>query len=156
MRIVQLLPELNEGGVERGVVELNREYVKLKIESYVISAGGKLEHQINLDGGKHIKFDVCSKNIFTVFSRVVKLKKILKEIKPDIIHVRSRVPAWLIYFILEYCNAKKVNLYGFDFFETKSFYLEKIRMDTPHDFLKEKKFVSSLMKKYNHLQLREK
>jgi hypothetical protein len=41
MRIVQLLPELNEGGVERGVVELNREYVKLKIESYVISAGGK-------------------------------------------------------------------------------------------------------------------
>ena len=62
----------------------------------------------------------------------------------------------IIYFILEYCNAKKVNLYGFDFFETKSFYLEKIRMDTPHDFLKEKKFVSSLMKKYNHLQLREK
>ena len=81
MRIVQLLPELNEGGVERGVVELNREYVKLKIESYVISAGGKLEDQINLDAGKHIKFDVCSKNIFTVFTRVAKLKKILKEIK---------------------------------------------------------------------------
>ena len=115
MRIVQLLPELNEGGVERGVVELNREYVKLKIESYVISAGGKLEDQINLDAGKHIKFDVCSKNIFTVFSRVVKLKKILKEIKPDIIHVRSRVPAWLIYFANKSLKIKVVStVHGFN------------------------------------------
>ena len=115
MRIVQLLPELNEGGVERGVVELNREYVKLKIESYVISAGGKLEDQINLDAGKHIKFDVCSKNIFTVFLRVVKLKKILKEIKPDIIHVRSRVPAWLIYFANKNLKIKVVStVHGFN------------------------------------------
>ncbi|MGE3592305.1 MAG: glycosyltransferase, partial [Arcobacter sp.] len=98
MRVVQLLPELNEGGVERGVVELNREFVKKGIDSFVISAGGKLEKQINLDGGTFIKFDVCSKNIFTVISRVNGLKKILKEIKPDIIHVRSRVPAWLVYF----------------------------------------------------------
>lgn len=75
MRVVQLLPELNEGGVERGVVELNREYVKKGIESFVISNGGKLENQIGKDGGKHIKFDVCSKNIFTVPSRVFKLKK---------------------------------------------------------------------------------
>ena len=115
MRIVQVIPELNEGGVERGVVELNREYVKLKIESYVISAGGKLEDQINLDAGKHIKFDVCSKNIFTVFSRVVKLKKILKEIKPDIIHVRSRVPAWLIYFANKNLKIKVVStVHGFN------------------------------------------
>ena len=115
MRIVQLLPELNEGGVERGVVELNREYVKLKIESYVISAGGKLEDQINLDGGSHIKFDVCSKNIFTVFTRVVKLKKILKEIKPDIIHVRSRVPAWLVYFANKSLKIKIVStVHGFN------------------------------------------
>lgn len=62
----------------------------------------------------------------------------------------------IIYFVLEHCKTKKVDLYGFDFFETKSFYLEKIRTDTPHDFLKEKNFVFSLMKKYNHLQLKEK
>ena len=115
MRIVQLLPELNEGGVERGVVELNREYVKQGIESYVISNGGKLDNQINLDGGKHIKFDVCSKNIFTAFSRVSKLKKILKELKPDIIHVRSRVPAWLIYFANKSLNIKVVStVHGFN------------------------------------------
>lgn len=115
MRIVQVIPELNEGGVERGVVELNREFVKKGIESFVISAGGKLENQINLDGGNHIKFDVCSKNIFTAFRRVKGLKKILKEIKPDIIHVRSRVPAWLVYFVNKSLNIKVVStVHGFN------------------------------------------
>jgi glycosyltransferase involved in cell wall biosynthesis len=115
MRIVQLLPELNEGGVERGVVELNREYVKLGIESYVISAGGKLENQINLDGGTFIKFDVCSKNIFTAFSRINELKKILKDLNPNIIHVRSRVPAWLVYFANKSLKIKVVStVHGFN------------------------------------------
>ncbi len=115
MRIIQLLPELNEGGVERGVVELNREYVKNGIESFVISNGGKLEEIINKDGGTHLKFDVCSKNIFSVFSRASKLKKILKQLNPDILHVRSRVPAWLVYFANKSLNIKVVStVHGFN------------------------------------------
>jgi len=97
MKIVQLLPELNEGGVERGTMELSRELVKLGHESIVISAGGKLQAQIEKDGGKHITFDVCSKNPFTVISRMMKLRNILREVNPDILHARSRVPAWLTY-----------------------------------------------------------
>jgi len=97
MKIVQLLPELNEGGVERGTVELSRELVKLGHESIVISAGGKLEEQIKRDGGEHILVDVCSKNPFTALFRMVRLRKILRELDPDILHARSRVPAWLTY-----------------------------------------------------------
>lgn len=97
MKIVQLLPELNEGGVERGTMELSRELLQLGHESIVISAGGKLQEQIEKDGGKHITFDVCSKNLFTVISRMMGLRKILKEVDPDILHARSRVPAWLTY-----------------------------------------------------------
>jgi len=96
LRVVQLLPELNEGGVERGVIEINREFLKMGIDSFVISNGGKLVDK--LKGATHIKFDVSSKNPFTAFKRVLKLKKILQKINPDIIHVRSRVPAWLAYF----------------------------------------------------------
>ena len=115
MKIVQILPELNEGGVERGVVELNREYTKKNIDSYVISAGGKLENQIIEDGGNHIKFDVCSKNIFSLIPRVIKLKKILKNLNPDIIHVRSRVPAWLVYFANKSLKIKVVStVHGFN------------------------------------------
>jgi glycosyltransferase involved in cell wall biosynthesis len=115
MKIVQIIPELNEGGVERGVVELNREFVKKGIESFVISFGGKLQNQINLDGGNFIRFDVCSKNIFTAFLRINGLKKILRELKPDIVHVRSRVPAWLVYFVNKSLNIKIVStVHGFN------------------------------------------
>ncbi|MBP3225223.1 MAG: glycosyltransferase family 4 protein [Campylobacter sp.] len=98
MRVVQILPELNEGGVERGVVELTREFAKFGVESVVISNGGKLVSELEKNGVRHIKFDVCSKNIFTAFSRASALKEILREIAPDIVHVRSRVPAWLVKF----------------------------------------------------------
>jgi glycosyltransferase involved in cell wall biosynthesis len=97
MRIVQLLPELDEGGVERGVVELNREFVKRGLVSIVISRGGRLAEQIRREGGDHVAFDVCSKNPLTVPLRVVRLKKIVQQLHPDILHARSRVPAWLAY-----------------------------------------------------------
>jgi len=97
MKIVQLLPELNEGGVERGTVELSRELVKMGHESIVISAGGKLQEQIEKDGGRHITFDVCSKNPLSAPFRIFQLRKILRALDPDILHARSRVPAWLAY-----------------------------------------------------------
>ena len=53
MHIVQLLPELNQGGVERGTVELNRELVKRGHQSSVISLGGKQVNSIVQDGGNH-------------------------------------------------------------------------------------------------------
>lgn len=71
MKVVQLIPELNEGGVERGTMELNREYVKQGIESVVISNGGKLVDQIVKDGGTHIKFDTCSKTYLLYLQELI-------------------------------------------------------------------------------------
>ena len=95
MHIVQLLPELNQGGVERGTVELNRELVKRGHQSSVISLGGNQVNSIMQDGGNHYTFDVCSKNPLNFFARASKLRKLLQSIEPDILHARSRVPAWL-------------------------------------------------------------
>lgn len=115
MKIVQLLPELNEGGVERGVVELSRELVKKGFESIVISNGGKLVEQIEKDSALHVKFDICSKNPLSVPFRVYKLRKILKELQPDILHVRSRVPAWLVYFANKSLKIKVIStVHGFN------------------------------------------
>jgi glycosyltransferase involved in cell wall biosynthesis len=88
---------LNEGGVERGVVELNRELVKQGVESLVVSAGGKQAEQIGRDGGRHVCYDVASKNPLTAPLRILQLRNLIKELKPDILHARSRVPAWLTY-----------------------------------------------------------
>ncbi len=98
MKIVQLVPELNEGGVERGTVELSRGLVRRGHESIVISRGGKLVWQIEQHGGLHVNMDLCSKNIATAPFRVVQLRGILRRLQPDVIHARSRVPAWLAYF----------------------------------------------------------
>ena len=65
MHIVQIVPELNEGGVERGTVELSRELVRQGCGSTVISAGGKLVPQIVIDGGRHVTLDVAGKNPLT-------------------------------------------------------------------------------------------
>ncbi|MFA7256222.1 MAG: glycosyltransferase family 4 protein [Kiritimatiellales bacterium] len=80
MHIVQILPELNQGGVERGTVELSRELVKHGHQSTVISAGGSQAVQIEKDGGRHITLDVCSKNPFTTPLRIFRLRKILREL----------------------------------------------------------------------------
>ena len=137
MRVVQILPELNEGGVERGVVELNREFVKNKIENFVITKGGKLASIIEKDGGKLILHDVCSKNIFTAPVRILKLRKILKDIKPDIVHVRSRVPAWMVHFAKPKCKiistvhgANSVNFYS-------KIMVKADRIIVPSNFIKE-------------------
>lgn len=98
MHVVQLLPELNQGGVERGAVELSRELVRRGHQSTVISAGGSQAAQIEEDGGRHITFDVCSKNPLTVPLRVRNLQTAISKLQPDILHVRSRVPAWLVRF----------------------------------------------------------
>lgn len=98
MKIVQLLPELNEGGVERGVVELSRELIKRGFESVVISNGGRLVERLEREGSVHVKVDVCSKNPFNAPWRIFVLYRTLKKIRPDLLHVRSRVPAWMVFF----------------------------------------------------------
>lgn len=98
MRVVQLLPALNEGGIERGVMELNREYVARGVESIVISRGGKLVSEIERHGGRHFTLDVASKNPLTAPLRALRLRRLLRELQPSIVHARSRVPAWLCVF----------------------------------------------------------
>ena len=98
MKIIQLLPELNEGGIERGVIDTNREFASLGHDSHVISAGGQMVKQLKQDGGNHHQLDICSKNIISAPLRSSKLSRLLEAVNPDIIHARSRVPAWLAHF----------------------------------------------------------
>ena len=95
MRIVQILPSLNDGGVERGVVDSNRLYVRAGHESVVIPAGGRRGAQIAADGGRHVTLDVRSKNPLTAPFRAWALRRALRAIRPDLVHFRSRVPGWL-------------------------------------------------------------
>lgn len=95
MKTMQLVPAMEQGGVERGVVEVNRAIVAEGWENVVVSAGGRLVSDIVSAGGRHVTLDVKSKNPFTYFSRSAKLRRLLEEERPDVVCVHSRVPAWL-------------------------------------------------------------
>ena len=106
MRILQLLPELKVGGVERGTVDLSDHLVKLGHDSAVISAGGQLVNVLSDHGAKHYELPIAKKNI-RALSQINNLKKIYSEFQPDIVHVRSRFPAWINYFALKNFSDKK-------------------------------------------------
>jgi glycosyltransferase involved in cell wall biosynthesis len=106
MRIIQLLPELKVGGVERGTVDLSDHLVKLGHDSAVISAGGQLVDLLNEHGAKHYELPIAKKNIRAI-AQISSLKKIYLEYQPDIVHVRSRFPAWINYFALKNFKGKR-------------------------------------------------
>lgn len=95
MKTLQLVPAMEQGGVERGVVEVNRALVAAGWENVVVSSGGRLVEQIAADGGRHIEMDVKSKNPLTCVSRALRLRRILSSERPDVVCAHSRVPAWL-------------------------------------------------------------
>ena len=96
LTVIQILPELNSGGVERGTTEIASALVKAGHRSFVISAGGRLAVQLEQEGTSHIKLPIGEKRLST-FRYIWQLRKIFQEIKPDIIHLRSRLPAWIAY-----------------------------------------------------------
>ena len=98
MKTLQILPALEQGGVERGVVEVNRALAARGWENVVISAGGRLAATIEADGGRHITMDVKSKNPLTFFQRAYRLRRIIRDERPDVVCAHSRVPAWLFAF----------------------------------------------------------
>ena len=93
--IAQILPALNTGGVERGVIEVSKALIDNSFNSIVISSGGYMEAQLRRTGAIHYKLDVNSKNPFRWLKIRKELKIILKNEKVDLIHLCSRAPAWI-------------------------------------------------------------
>ena len=103
--VIQVLPALNSGGVERGTLEISEYLVKKGWRSVVISSGGKLVNRLTRNGTKHINLETNTKNPLKWSNLRKKLKNVFEDEKPDIIHVRSRVPAWTAGKV-----AKKMNI----------------------------------------------
>ena len=94
MKVIQVLPELNAGGVERGTLELGRHLAAAGHESLVVSAGGRLVEQLETEGSRHIRLPVHRKSPATL-GQVRPLRRLFETESPDIVHLRSRVPAWV-------------------------------------------------------------
>ena len=94
MKVIQILPELNTGGVERGTLEVGKYLVDQGHESIVISNGGRLVAQLEAEGSRHISLPVHKKRLRSL-KQIKVLRRLFEEERPDVIHLRSRLPAWL-------------------------------------------------------------
>lgn len=94
MKVIQILPELESGGVERGTLEVGKYLTEQGHESIVISNGGRLVKQLEAEGSRHITLPVHKKRLSSL-KQVKVLRKLFETERPDIIHLRSRLPAWL-------------------------------------------------------------
>ncbi|MCB1776510.1 MAG: glycosyltransferase family 4 protein [Candidatus Competibacteraceae bacterium] len=94
LSVAQLVPALNGGGVERGTLEIARALVQRGHRSIVISAGGRLAPQLINEGSEHLSWPLGVKSPLTL-RWIRPLRRWLTEQRIDILHARSRLPAWI-------------------------------------------------------------
>lgn len=94
LTVVQLLPALESGGVERSTLEIADALVHAGHRAIVVSAGGRLVPQLLASGAEHFELDIGRKSLATL--RTVRpLRELLARERVDIVHARSRLPAWI-------------------------------------------------------------
>ncbi|MEY5018959.1 MAG: hypothetical protein RLZ22_47 [Verrucomicrobiota bacterium] len=105
MKVVQILPELNAGGVERGTLEIAAHLVSEGHEAIVISNGGRMVQALEASGARHIAMPVHRKSLASLL-QVLPLRHLMEKERPDILHIRSRVPGWIAYLAWHGMNPK--------------------------------------------------
>jgi glycosyltransferase involved in cell wall biosynthesis len=101
-KILQVIPALNQGGVEQGTLETSNYIVNQGWQSIVVSNGGKMVEKLVAEGSTHIKLPLHKRNPLHIFFNTFMLIKIINSEKPDIVHARSRAPAWSAYFACKF------------------------------------------------------
>ena len=107
--IAQIVPELDRGGVERGTIEMAESIKRKGWKSIVISNGGNMVGHLKRLGVEHYNIQVNNKIIFKWPIIKKQLKNIFLKEDINIVHVRSRVPAWLALSIAKKLNIKTVS-----------------------------------------------
>jgi glycosyltransferase involved in cell wall biosynthesis len=99
LTVVQLLPALEAGGVERSTLEIAEALVREGHRAIVVSNGGRMVARLEALGAEHVQLDIGRKSPLTL-RHVPALRKLFRDVDADIVHVRSRLPAWLARFAL--------------------------------------------------------
>lgn len=94
LTVVQLLPALDAGGVERSTLEIAAALAAAGHRAIVVSAGGRLLPALEASGAEHVALDIGRKSPLTL-RHARTLHQMFRNTKADIVHARSRLPAWI-------------------------------------------------------------
>ena len=109
--VLQIVPRLNAGGAERTTLEIAEAVVRAGGRALVFSEGGRLEEAIRNAGGEIILGRAASKNPLTIWANAGLIGEIIQREAVDIVHARSRAPAWSAYFATRRTGAAYVTTY---------------------------------------------
>jgi len=109
--ILQVLPQMRTGGVERGTIEIAGAIARAGMRALVASAGGSMQPNLAYSGGEHITLPLAAKNPFTILSNASALEKVIRDYKVDIVHARSRAPAWSAWLAAQRTNTAFVTTF---------------------------------------------
>jgi len=98
MRVLQVIPELDAGGAERTTVEIAEALNRKGGFSLVASRGGRLEGELRAAGGELARMQAQSKNPYVIWRNAARLARLAADEGMEIIHARSRAPAWSAYW----------------------------------------------------------
>lgn len=92
--ILQIIPELGPGGAEQGCIDIAAELMNVGARAIVVSNGGARVPELARSGALHITLPVHSKNPLVMWKNITALRRLIREHSVDIVHARSRAPAW--------------------------------------------------------------
>ena len=103
--VLQVLPHLESGGLVSGAIEISDSLCSRDLESYVVTSGGRRSYEVLRKGAKIFNMPVQSKNPYTIYRNISRIAKLIKNNNINIIHARSRAPAWSARYA---ANRKKI------------------------------------------------
>ncbi len=98
LTVLQVLPALVTGGVERGTVDMAAALSVAGHRALVASSGGHMVQEVERSGGEHITLPLRSKNPYVMWRNIGQLERLITAEGVDIVHARSRAPAWSAWF----------------------------------------------------------
>ncbi len=92
--VMQVLPELGAGGAPQGAIDIAAELVRAGAMAIIVANGGNRLHELARAGATYIQLPVDSKNPLVMYRNINRLRALIKQYRVDIVHARSRAPAW--------------------------------------------------------------
>lgn len=111
MKVLQVIPGLDTGGAERTTIEIAQALVRAGHDALVASEGGAMEAELAAAGGELIRLPLATKNPVTALRNAARLKALIRERGIDIVHARSRAPAWSALWAARAAGVKFVTTY---------------------------------------------
>lgn len=109
--ILQIIPELNAGGAERTTVDIAEGLTSAGARALVATTGGRLIGELQAKGGIWVPFPAATENPLAMAANIGKLVRLIREEDVDLVHARSRAPAWVAFAAARVANKGFVTTY---------------------------------------------